>query len=95
VRASARSIYKNNIFLAVLAVVGVLHQQHFSAIENHLQKNNCQVEKQDIIKILAVVGVLHQQHFSAIENHFQKNKCQVETPDIKKQRWKYLTSQNT
>jgi hypothetical protein len=36
--------------IKILAVVGVLHQQHFSAIENHFQKNKCQVETPDIIK---------------------------------------------
>ena len=36
-----------------LAVVGVLHQQHFSAIENHFQKNKCQMETPNITKTLA------------------------------------------
>ena len=33
---------------------GVLQQQHYSAIENHFQKNKCQMETPDIIKFASV-----------------------------------------
>ncbi len=48
------NIFDKKIYFSRLAVVGVLHQQHFSAIENHLQKNKCQMETPDILKILVI-----------------------------------------